>query len=366
MTLTRHLSAAVLSTAVAAAALVPAATAADLPGSAGSGSSAGSITGSLPDLPGLPGADPAADNLPTTFDLQAHRGGRGEHTEESRTAFETALNLGVTTLELDIHITRDGVPLVWHDPSIQADKCTDTSPATPDDPQFPYVGKDVHDLTWDQIQTLTCDKELEDFPDAEPATGNRILQLSDVFDLAARDPEVRFDIETKVEADHPERSADPQQYVDTILDAADAAGTTDRITVQSFDWATLPLVRERAPQVPLSALFDDSTWVPGSPFLGPVDYNEVGGDVIAGAEKLGVEILSPEFGTDNPWFDGDRGGVDGFVDRAHAAGFRVLPWTVNEVSDMEEYLDAGADGIITDYPTRLKDLLNERGVAFRA
>ncbi|HCT14843.1 glycerophosphodiester phosphodiesterase family protein [Corynebacterium nuruki] len=367
-TLTRHLSTAVLSAALAASALLasaPAATATDVPGSStGSAGSVGSITGSLP---GLPGSSTAADNLPTTFDLQAHRGGRGEHTEESRTAFEHALDLGVTTLELDIHITRDGVPLVWHDPSIQADKCTDTAPATPDDPQFPYVGKDVHDLTWDQIQTLTCDRKLADFPDAEPAGGNRILQLSDVFDLAARDPQVRFDIETKVEADHPERSADPQQFVDTILDAADAAGTTDRITVQSFDWATLPLVRERAPQVPLSALFDDSTWASGSPFLGPVDYDGVGGDVIAAAEQLGVEILSPESGTDNPWLDGngDGGDVAGFVDRAHAAGFRVLPWTVNDVDEMTRYLDAGADGIITDYPTRLKDLLEARGTVFR-
>ncbi|WP_414122193.1 glycerophosphodiester phosphodiesterase family protein [Corynebacterium nuruki] len=374
-TLTRHCSAAVLSAAVAASALLVSAPAATAAGSVGS---ADSITGSLPDLPGQPG-DPAAGNLPTTFDLQAHRGGRGEHTEESRTAFETALDLGVTTLELDIHITRDGVPLVWHDPSIQADKCTDTAPATPDDPQFPYVGKDVHDLTWDQIQTLTCDRKLADFPDAEPATGNRILQLADVFDLAARDPQVRFDIETKVEADRPERSADPQQFVDTILDVADAARTTDRITVQSFDWATLPLVRERAPQVPLSALFDDSTWAPGSPFLGPVDYDGVGGDVIAAAEQLGVEILSPESGTDNPWLDGNDGngsndsddsdgsdGVAGFVDRAHAAGFRVLPWTVNDVDEMTRYLDAGADGLITDYPTRLKGLLEARGTAFRS
>lgn len=363
MTLTRHLPrhlpTAVLATAVAASALVVAApaTAADLPGS--SAGFLSDLTGSS--LPGTPGANPVG-NLPTTFDLQAHRGGRGEHTEESRTAFETALDLGVTTLELDIHMTEDGVPLVWHDPSIQDDKCADTAPATPDDPQFPYVGKDVHDLTWDQIQTLTCDKVLSGFPDAVPATGNRILQLSDVFDIAERDPQVYFNIETKVEADDPGRSAPPQEYVDAILDAADAAGTTDRITVQSFDWATLPLVRDRAPQVPLAALWDKSTWTPDSAFLGPVDYDAVDGDVLAGVRQLGVEIASPAFDTSSSWIDGD---LAGFIDRAHRSGVRVLPWTVNEVTDMEEYIDAGADGIITDYPTRLKELLDERGIAHR-
>lgn len=364
MTLTRRLAATALSSAVALSTLlvsVPAATAAGALSDRAPGSVPGSPGGITGSLPGIPGADPV-DNLPTTFDLQAHRGGRGEHTEESRTAFETAIDLGVTTLELDIHMTEDGIPLVWHDPSIQDHKCTDTAPVTADDPEFPYVGKDVHDLTWDQIQTLTCDKVLDDFPDAAPATGNRILQLSDVFDIAERDPQVYFNIETKVEAEEPERSAAPQEYVDAILDAADAAGTTDRITVQSFDWSTLPLVRDRAPQVPLAALWDKSTWTPDSPYLGPVDYDAVDGDVLAGVEELGVEVASPAFDTSSSWVGGD---LAGFIGRAHEAGVRVLPWTVNETADMAEYIDAGADGIITDYPSRLKELLDERGIAYR-
>ncbi|WP_269089269.1 glycerophosphodiester phosphodiesterase family protein, partial [Mycobacterium avium] len=84
---------------------------------------------------------------PATFDLQAHRGGRGETTEESLRAFAKAIQTGVSTLELDIIVTRDGQPLVWHDPTIQADKCSDTGPAFPSDPGYPYVGKLVHQLT---------------------------------------------------------------------------------------------------------------------------------------------------------------------------------------------------------------------------
>lgn len=67
-------------------------------------------------------------------------------------------------------------------------------------------------------------------------------------------------------------------------------------------------------------------------------------------------MLSPDYSYEDP---------DTFIDRAHAAGFRVVPWTINEVADMETYIDAGADGIITDYPTRLTGLLEERGIAFR-
>ena len=67
-------------------------------------------------------------------------------TEESLRAFTKAIELGVTTLELDIVLAKDGAPMVWHDPAIQSDKCADTGPAFAGDPQYPYVGKLVHDL----------------------------------------------------------------------------------------------------------------------------------------------------------------------------------------------------------------------------
>lgn len=316
-------------------------------------------------IPGssVPGAMNPVDNLPSNFDLQAHRGGRGEYTEESRTAFEKALELGVTTLEFDIHLTSDGVPAVWHDPSLQDDKCTDTEPVTEDDPQFPYVGKDVHDLTWEQIQTVDCDLQLEDYPEAEQVPENEIIDLDELFEIASADPEVHFNIETKIEAEDPERSAAPQEYVDAILDSADAAGTTDRIAIQSFDWSSLPLVRERAPQVPLIALWDETTWKEGSEYLGPINYADYAGDPIAAARDLGVEVLSPSFETDNSWFEGD---LAGWVSKAQKAGFRVVPWTVNEAEDINEWIDAGTDGIISDYPTRLKEILDERGIDYTA
>ncbi|MDN6323792.1 MAG: glycerophosphodiester phosphodiesterase [Corynebacterium sp.] len=327
---TPHIAAAVSVSAVLAAGLAASPPAAAVPRTRG-----------RPPVP--PAVSSPADNLPSTFALQAHRGGRGEYTEESVAAFDHALDRGVTTLELDVHLSADGVPVVWHDASIQADKCTGE-----------HVGEDVHDLTFEQLQTLNCNLPLEDYPDAVHADDNRILSLTDVFDLAARDPQVHFNIETKIEAEQPERSAPAQEYVDAILDAAQDAGTTDRIAVQSFDWSSLPLVRERAPQVPLIALFDATTWVPDSPYLGPVDYGD--GDVVAAAQRLGVEVLSPAY---------EDVDAASFITRAHDAGLRVVPWTINEAADMEEYVDAGADGVITDYPTRLRDILQERGVAYR-
>ena len=127
---------------------------------------------------------PTASAQPAGFDLQAHRGGRGETTEESLRAFAKAIELGVSKVELDIVLTKDGQPLVWHDPTIEAEKCSDTGPAFAVDPAYPYVGKLVHELTLVQIHTLDCGKKLAEFPHAEVVRGNKIATLPEVFALA--------------------------------------------------------------------------------------------------------------------------------------------------------------------------------------
>ncbi|BBZ64134.1 putative glycerophosphoryl diester phosphodiesterase precursor (GlpQ) [Mycolicibacterium monacense] len=307
----------------------------------------------------------AAD--PVHLDLQSHRGGRGETTEESLRAFTKSLELGVSTLELDVVITADRRPLVWHDPRIESTKCSDTGPAFPSDPQYPYVGELVHDLTLAQIHTLDCGKRLSDYPAAEVVAGNRLAVLPEVFDLvdAYGADTVRFNIETKVEAGNPEQSATPQEFVDVILAAVRGAGMLDRVEIQSFDWRTLPLVRQQAPSVPLVALWDDTTWVPGSPWLAGVDPAVVG-DPIDGAVSVGATILSPGYSVpygQTPSDPGFRLVADrAFTDRAHARGLRVVPWTINDPGAMRAQISAGADGIITDYPTRLRTVMADLGM----
>ena len=271
---------------------------------------AGTATSSaVPSTPASPNSTSPNASANRSFDLQAHRGGRGEHTEESLYGFERSLRLGVSTLELDVVLTRDLQPIIWHDPTIQADKCRDTAPAQPGDPQFPYVGKIVHNLTYAQISTLRCDKVLEDYPDATPVTGNRIARLPDLFALTKRlgATGIGYNIEKKIEAEKRDQSASPHEYVGAA----------------------------------------------------------VRGDVIAGARQV-ASILSP--GYSNPY--GGKVGEPGFrlvadrafITRAHGVGLKVIPWTINDPATMNAQIDAGADGIITDYPTRLREVLRSRGL----
>lgn len=320
-------------------------------GSAGTAAAAqGSIAGSSFSFgSSIAGSSKPQPNEPQGFDLQSHRGGRGEFTEESRKAFEESVKMGVSTLELDIVMAEDGTPVVWHDPEIQADKCTDTKPATENDPEFPYVGKLVHELNWKQLQTLNCNKVLKDFPDAKAEEENKLLQLQDVFDIAATDPQMRFNIETKIEAEDREKSAEPKEFVDAILPVVRANKATSRTTIQSFDWRSLPLVREAQPDISLALLYDATTWKSGSQWIGDIDYDKVGGDVNKAATQLGAEILSPHYKLVTPEN----------VASAHEADLQVLPWTVNEKPDMQAVIDAKVDGLITDYPTRGMEVLKE-------
>ena len=294
-----------------------------------------------------------------SFDLQSHRGGRGEWTEESLAAFVNSLKLGVTTLELDTHLTSDGKVIVWHDDTIQADKCRDTAPATPGDAAFPYVGDRVAELSLAQIKTLDCGfAPLLGYPGQDVIEGNRIAELKDVFQLV-RDTDaekVRFNIETKVE-DGKSGGEGMVALTKAVVAEIQASGMADRISVQSFDWSSLNLTKEIAPDLPLVALSSGDAWLavgqPGaSPNLGGIDIDPYGGSLAKAAAAQGYDVISPAFRSVTP----------GMIAEAHELGLPVIPWTVNTTADMQRLMDLGVDGIITDYPTRLRTVMEERGL----
>lgn len=140
-----------------------------------------------PDQPESGFEVPAYDVTPWlpagTFDLQAHRGGLALISESTPEAFANALEMGVTTLELDTHVTSDGAVLVWHDRQIFDHLCRDTEPAFEEDPDFPYVGQYITDLTLEQVQTLECNYQAhQNWPDQE-VHPQPIIELHEIFEL---------------------------------------------------------------------------------------------------------------------------------------------------------------------------------------
>jgi glycerophosphoryl diester phosphodiesterase len=321
---------------------------------------------------GLAAAPAQADQRRDDFDIQAHRGGLGLRSESTLSSFGNAIRLGVTTLELDLQITEDGQAVVTHDRRVTASKCADTAPATPGDPEFPYVGKYVNTLTLAQVKTLDCgSKKLADFPDAVLSPGSRMPTLREVFDLVKRykADDVKLNIETKVEAGAPNETAPREQFVQVAAREIKAAGFEKRVSVQSFDWGALIRMRQVAPKLPIVALtnFDFlQVGQPGkSPWLGGLDIDDFGGDPIRAIKSFKADVFSPVHGFPQMGKVTDPGYkpyvTKDMVRDAHRNGIKVVPWTIDDQPTMNKLIDDGVDGIITDYPDRLRDVTKKRG-----
>ncbi|WP_084468491.1 glycerophosphodiester phosphodiesterase family protein [Promicromonospora sukumoe] len=329
------------------------------------------------------GAAPAADAAKAaghhrTFDLQAHRGGIALTVENTLPAFDNALALGVSTLELDVQITRDGYAVVTHDRDPSPAKCVDTEPAFPGDPQFPYVPNKTYikDLTLAQVRTIDCGSLRQpQFPGQELHPGERMPLLSEVLALVNRHRahQVMLNIETKVEAGAPEQTAPREQFVQVVAREVRKARLVDQVTIQSFDWGSLMRMSEVEPRFGLVALTNGQQFlqvgVDGvSPWLGGLDIDDFPGSIqqkfVAAAASFGADAVSPVHG------DPQGGGVTdpGYVPfttpelvrAAHRAGMDVVPWTVDDRATMESLLDIGVDGLITDRPDLLRTIMKER------
>jgi glycerophosphoryl diester phosphodiesterase len=302
-----------------------------------------------------------------TFDLQAHRGGLGLRSESTLASFGNAIRLGVTTLELDIQITRDGVAVVSHDRRVQAAKCQDTAPATAGDPDFPYVGDSVKDLTLAQVKTLDCgSRRLERHPGQETVPGAQVPTLAEVFALVKRyDAPVRLNVETKYEAGTTE-TAPLEQFVQALARETRRAGLLGRVSHQSFAWATLKRMHEVEPRIPTVALMEPWRRLDGSERanyrtwfdLDPADF---GDDLVRAAASFRPDAISPVHAYQQDGSVDDPGYTPfttaALVRDAHRLGMKVVPWTVDDPATMRKLIDDGVDGIITDYPDRLREVM---------
>ena len=305
------------------------------------------------------GASPAL-----AFDLQGHRGARGLLPENTLPAFVRALALGVTTLELDIAITSDGVLVISHDPALNPDFTRDASGRF-----LEQRGPAIHAMTWAQLQTYDVGRlkpgtdYARQFPEQQPVDGTRIPRLSDLFDLVKRsgDDKVRFDIETKLDPARPGETPGPEAFARALIAEIRRAGMAARSVVQSFDWRTLQVVQKIAPEIPTSYLtvqrkFDNigagrpegSSWTAGIQFR---DH----GSVPKMIKAAGGSHWSAYFG------DLDASNVR----EAQSLGLKVLAWTVNDPLVMARVIEYGVDGLITDRPDLARRVLEERKLRWR-
>ena len=304
------------------------------------------------------------DATTRAFDLQGHRGARGLMPENSLPAFEKALALGVTTLELDTVLTADGVVVVHHDRRLDPDRTRDAAGTWLEDAAAaPLVTLQRDDLRGYDIGRAKPDSRVaRRFPEQTGLDGVPIPSLAETLARAEAlsSGAMRYNIETKISPLSAADSADPAAFARALVAAIRAAGVAERAAVQSFDWRTLLLVQQEAPEIETVYLTAEQSWLDNlargelepSPWIGGLAINWAETTPPAAVKAAGGAVWSPYYR--------DLTALD--LKDAQALGLRVVVWTVNDPADMASLIDLGVDGIITDYPDRARRVMADKGL----
>jgi glycerophosphoryl diester phosphodiesterase len=302
-----------------------------------------------------------------SFDLQGHRGARGLRPENTLPSFEAAFDSLVTSIETDLHLTRDGIVVLCHDPYVSPHLfAMDQLPLpvsrlelaqlqqfkanrNPDPARFPRQDTAVTPVAAAFARARGVDPHsvptLEDLfafaTDYAGELGNAAGKTAEQRSRAAR---VRFDLELKRVPFFPEAIGDrfegsaPGELERRVVETTRAAGMVARTNVRSFHHRSVAHLLRLEPGLTGAALMADTA---------PVDPAAV-------AQAVGAAIYCPAY----QFVDQD------LVQRAHAAGVRVVPWTVNDPDHWRRLLDWDVDGITTDFPDALAAELRIRGLNF--
>lgn len=269
------------------------------------------------------------------IDLQGHRGARGVKPENTIPAFIYALDQGVTTLELDVVITKDNKVVVSHEPWISPAICL-----TPEGKTIPHEQEkklNIYQMTYEEVQSYDCgSKGNTRFPEQEKEKISKPL-LSEVIKAAEKhiksytQYEVDYNIEIKSSPKgdnvyHPEID----EFSDMVYELIDQYIPMERVVIQSFDFRVLQYWHKKYPKVRLAALVENKK------------------SINANLTALGFSptIYSPDFHLLSKKK----------IELLHSKKIKVIPWTVNDPDKMKELVSWKIDGIITDYPNRAKAL----------
>jgi len=270
------------------------------------------------------------------FDTQGHRGCRGLMPENTIPAMINALDLGVTTLEMDAVITKDNKVVMSHEPFFNHEITSK--------PDGSYVTEseekslNIFLMTYDEVKKYDVGiKPHPRFPKQKKMNVVKPL-LSDLLDsvqnyvASHKRPLPYFNIETKTtpatdNVYHPE----PAKFVETLMSVIKEKRIQERVIIQSFDLRTLQYLHDKYPSVKTAMLIED--------------YDKRGLKDQLKALGFLPTIYSPEYSLV----------TEDLVKSCHGQKIKVIPWTVNDKVTIDKLKALGVDGIISDYPELFKN-----------
>lgn len=308
----------------------------------------------FPQLDGFRGA-------PGVVRLIGHRGARGVMPENTMEGFVFTLSVGVRAMEFDVVLTKEKTPVITHNHHL-------LNAAT--------RGSDGNWLTGDELKvselSLSEIKQLDvggldgntvygkRFPDQAFMSGVRVPRLAELLDFALQ-PEGKdllLLLEMKSEPAAPDQAQCSLAIVHEVVNEVQSRGLEQRTVLHSFDWKILEECASVAPEMPRSFLsqLPENADEPGEDSQKSVapDFDALGMSIPKAVASAGGRLWCPYF----------MDVTADLVSEAHDLGLLVSTWTVNETEDINAMIDAGVDGIITDYPGRAQRILLSRGMTW--
>jgi len=244
------------------------------------------------------------------FQRVAHRGGSHLAPENTLAAFRNALTLPIDAIELDVHMSRDGRAIVFHDYTVE--KLTNGE-------------GNILDLDFSYLRSLNAAAH---FPGGWPQP-QQIPTLSEVLDLA------RSRVQVYIEIKPSKRDGVYGRYpniIETVVNEVRAVGMLNQVLIISFDWFVLPVVKSLESKLQTGVLVSTDVWTPGAEHA--IDT------LMSQARELGAS-----------WINLDRDlFTDDLLYAAHEHGFKLGLWTVNTLDQMRRFAANGVDSLTTDRP----------------
>ena len=290
-----------------------------------------------------------------------HRGAAGLYPENTLYGFERTLEIGVDGIELDVLTTADGVLCVHHDYCLKPEIARTSDKKWVDKKSsIPIKSKTFAELqTYDVGRLRRHTKYASKYPEQQPIDGERIPALREVIALMKQrsQDDTKLWIEIKTSPEQPDMTPPVEMVVKQVLKVINDENFESRALVLSWDWRTLALVQEMAPQIPTAHVSGTGKRIdniklrqPGpSPWTAGIDVDDYKGSIPHGIQAAGGQI----------WCAWRRTLTKKQVETAHELGLKVFVWTVDSKKDMKRFLKMDVDGIITNRPDRAKQLLSQ-------
>lgn len=275
-------------------------------------------------------------SIPENFDIQGHRGMRGLMPENTVEGFIEAIKLGVTTIEADVVVTADKKLLFSHEPWFSSELTTLPN----HDLLMPVDAENfnIYKMKYDEIVQFDIGRRINNkFPEQSHYSAVKPLFKEGILTVEKyceqnKLPKVKYNIEIKAKEEWDNwMTPAPEEYVSIFLNEIKELPIKDRLSVQSFDVRILNQLHEKAPDLCLAFLLEDLENIEKK--LSLLSFNPC--------------VLSPYY----------KNLDKAFVSSMQSKGMKVIPWTVNDTTDIKMVLKTGVDGLISDYPNRVIEIV---------